>query len=251
LCVILMTLPDKINIALAALTACYVYLTYRLLRVASNTNDTNRNLLKEQFRLSNFPVLNFTTYADKDLNYLKIQNIGNTPSYDLDIWLFITLTDEELTPEMYYDKYVADKNKKYIKFDNIKDSDNWGVSDRGCYPVLTPKASIHIPLNYPPIDEWFFDVLIQYRDVLGNNYYQRLLYKSNHLDGQPYVADEIEPPIPTLIDRIDFTDDKLDLKKLNEAFSWLYESHKASFYSDYLVTGTQVGPSLKWRLMYE
>ncbi|MFZ5978986.1 MAG: hypothetical protein EO766_09330 [Hydrotalea sp. AMD] len=246
-----MTLPDKINIALATLTACYVYLTYRLLRVASKTNDTNRNLLTEQFRLSNFPILNFVSYSEENLNYLKIQNIGNTPSYDIDIWLFLTITDEEITPENYFDTYVPDKNKKYIKFDKIKYSDNWGISDRGCYPVLIPKASIHIPLNYPPVDDWFFDVLIQYRDVLGNNYYQRLLYKSNHLDGQPYVADEIEPPIPTLIERIDFTDEKLDAKKLNEAFAWLYENYKASFYADSLITGLNVGPSLKWKIAYE
>ena len=218
-----MTLMEVIAVStsmlLAILTAIYVILTYRLVRESKRTNDISREAsdrtreaANRQFQLATFPYVHCVATYERDKIILTIQNLGSIPASDVDVLAVASYSEHELQPQKFIDLYVDKEstlNSRLFEGDEF-----YGVYDHMLYYLMPPNIQVKVPLHLPiPTD--FVHVLLQFRDIVGVNYYRLYWFFAQREDHrrQRFQSGSVEPQTIELCDRIVFdTSDNLALK---------------------------------------
>lgn len=248
------------NIVLVIFTGIYVALTYKLTRESKKNNDINVNFYQEQLRLSCTPIITVLIPDQKDDRNISIiiENNGKLPAYDLDIWLISTVYDDDY-PKSKLAKLSKDKtNKKYLKLidkDYLANGEFYGLVDYGVYSVFHGDYMIKLNSAFA-FDIYSLDLLLQYKDHIGNNYYQR--YSLSHSENfNRLIIDNITPSILKTHPRFDLHDIRIDeknkiengkSKNIPKDVEFLYELVKAGVNARLLQNGTVERVESKWEI---
>lgn len=202
------------------------------LKRTADAQESSSKLLTEQIRINNIPYLQFS-FGQVDMdNILIISNNSDNPAYDIDVRLFISIDNSEYTLENFIVDRVKSNDTPKIKFgeNDLLDGMWYYISDRGIYNYFPKGKKIEIPLDYiDPI--LYFEVFIQFRDVLGNNYYQHIHYAINGDSETPYIDNIIEPIVPMVIDRFNFNE---EIKDDDDLFANIMKTNSVSIYANFL-----------------
>ena len=187
---------------LLILTCFYVFLTYRLLNEVKQANESSRDLLEKQLRLSNFPFLYCDLQHDIQAGQtvFTIYNIGNVPTYDIHVSTIGVYTEEGMDIPTFLRTFVHPKYRKYpLSADKVG---YYGVRNSARCSILPFQKSLSIAFVFPtrPIDVY---AMLQYRDILGKNYHQGYCF-SDFEDKGDYRANILEPVEFEPLDRFHF-----------------------------------------------
>ncbi|MGO4710931.1 hypothetical protein AB4Y90_17845, partial [Chryseobacterium sp. 2TAF14] len=201
-------------------------LTRDELKRSANAQEASNKFQNEQIRIANLPILQYETERHDSINYLLIKNESGKIAFDIDIWYYITYFEEDIAKKDFIQDYIKNTSKKYMN-SNLWDNEIWSIAERGVYTSFPNNYSIKIPLE-SPLDINIFDLFIQYRDSLNNNYALRILFDSSYSSSEvPFIIGEFEPKILTLFDRIDVTQESLTRDSVPEIFKPVYDIHKS------------------------
>lgn len=192
------------NIILVALTGFYAWFTYKTLQEVQQENTLYRNTLEKQLRLSTLPHLYCDMHCDVATNRtsLSVYNIGSVPAYDVHVSLIGAYTEEGMDIPSFMRSYVQPRYRKYpLQVDKVG---YYGVRSSIRFSFLPSQKKLEVNLVFPvrPVDVY---AMVQYREILGENYYQ--VYCFSDLDEQgTYRANILEPRASESIERFHFYD---------------------------------------------
>lgn len=249
------------NILLVIFTGIYVALTYKLTRESTKNNDINVTFYQEQLRLACMPLVTVLIPEQKDNRNISIiiENNGKLPAYDLDIWLISTVNNNDY-PKSKLARLTKDKiRKKFLNFINneyLANGEYYGLIDYGFYSVFHADYMIKLNSGFP-FDIYSLDLLLQYRDHIGNNYYQR--YSLSHSENfDRLIIDNVTPNILKTHPRFDLHDKRIDekankiengkSKNIPKEIDFLYELVKAGFSTSLLQNGSVERVESKWEI---
>jgi hypothetical protein len=203
-------------------------------------------MMNEQIRLSNLPFLQYSSKVIRGINSLIIFNESEHPAFDIDIWLFVTENEEDYPHSVFIEKYIKDEHKQNVNLDLIAE-EIWGISERGIYHSFPKSKKIIIPIDYP-IGTGSFEIYVQYRDNLGNNYSQNIWFMSQEDKLNPFRDAIYQPNFPTITNRIDLLDVNLTENDLPEIAKELTELKKATIFGSYLKDSDFKGVEYRWEM---
>lgn len=203
-------------------------------------------MMTEQLRLSNLPFLQYNSKVISDKDCLLIYNESENPAFDIDIWLFITESEEDYKHKQFIENWVSEEIKSKLKIELI-DGQIWGISERGVYHSFPKSKKIIIPIDYV-VGNKTFEIYIQYRDNLGNNYSQSIWFMNQDDILNPFQDAIYKPSIPTVTDRIDLTNENLTKEMLPEIAKELIDLKKASIMGSYLTDNNFNGVEYRWEM---
>ncbi len=206
------------------------------LKRSADAQEFSGRMMNEQLRINNIPFLQYSSQYIGDDECIIISNNSESPAFDIDIWIFMNQINDISPFKDFIDKYVREDSKEFIKFNekDLLDEEVWGISDRGIYNHLPTGSGIKIPIYYP-IDFDYFEVFIQFRDVLNNNYYQLVTFSNSNND-IPFIDDEIKPKVLQVTKRFDFTTFSSEKEKIEDLPEYLQELVKLCNCSIYALT---------------
>lgn len=178
-------------------TGIYVYLTHKLLKVNEANNKTNLDFYREQIRLSSIPLIAVSIPKQSNDFHVRldIENTVNLPAYDLDIWICSMVDNSDYPKKELYQEGVGLINKEYLKrnINNLLvDGELYSLYDRGLYPVLQGNYRIKLGTTFKFLPTTIL-LVIQYKDHLGNNYYQEYIMEFTGSDYRKLIIAEIIP----------------------------------------------------------
>ncbi|WP_054513080.1 hypothetical protein [Chryseobacterium sp. ERMR1:04] len=222
-------------------------LTRDELKRSANAQEESNKFQHEQIRIANLPIFQYETEIHNNVNYLIIKNESGRIAFDVDIWHYITYFEEDIIKKDFIEGYVKNISKKHLNL-NLWDDEIWSISERGIYASFPNNYSIKIPIE-SPLDINIFDIFIQYRDSLNNNYALRILFDRSFSSNEvPFIIGEFEPKILTLFDRIDLTDVALKRETIHEIFKPVYDIHQSSIFVNHLKNKITFGVESRWHL---
>jgi len=185
--------------------------TRKELKRTADAQELTVEMINEQLRLGNLPILNYSSEIQTTLNCFTILNESEKPTFDLDIWIFQPINYREITPKDFIEKFIRESHKQFVNIDafqdNFSDNEVFYLTERGVYNSLSKNKKILIPIDYP-FAKTGFETLIQYRDALGNNYVQTIKFKQNHSVNQPFEISISKPSVPKKSTRLDLINPK-------------------------------------------
>lgn len=249
------------NIILVVFTGIYVALTYKLTRESTKNNNINVDYYREQLRLSCMPIITVFIPDQEDSRNvsINIENIGNLPAYDLDIW-FVSAVHNDDHPKSKLARLSKDKeHKRYLKLINknsLADGEFYGLIDYGAYSVLHGNYMIKLNSVFA-FEPYSLYLLLQYKDHIGNNYYQ--LYSLSHSENfDRLIIDNIKPSTLKTHPRFDLNDIRLDeserkiekgkSKNIPKDVEYLYELVRAGINLGLLQNGNVERVESKWKI---
>lgn len=192
------------NFVLLVITGLYAWFAYRMLKHIQQENQTHKSAIDRQLKISAFPHLYCDMQGSFQTNSVKLElyNVGSIPAYDIHISVIGAYTEEGMDIPSFMRNFVQPRYRKYpLQVDKVG---YYGVRSSLRHAVLPFQKRLAIALMLPmrPVDIY---ALIQFRDVLGGNYYQ--VYCFSDLDDQgSYRANILEPQGSEPIDRLHFYD---------------------------------------------
>jgi hypothetical protein len=195
----------------------------------ANAQEISAKQMTEQIRINNLPYLQYSSFQKSGKNYLIISNESENLAFDIDIWIFITELDFIYPYKQFINEWVDPAQKSYIKIDKLVDDQLWGIAERGIYHVFPRNTKIRIPIDYP-IGSNSFNLFIQFRDSLGNNYGQNIFFNKKQSSNFPFYDSVYEPTVPTISKRVDLSDEKLNESDLPEIAKGLIDLLNASIF---------------------
>ncbi|NJN56851.1 MAG: hypothetical protein HC879_04830 [Leptolyngbyaceae cyanobacterium SL_5_9] len=189
---------------LLVITGFYAWFTHRILRELRQENSLYKTAIEKQLKISAFPHLYCDMQCDIHENGVKLEiyNVGNVPAYDLHISAIGAYTEEGVDIATFLRNYVQPRYRKYpLQSDKVG---YYGIRSSIRCPMLPFQKRLAIALGLPvrPVDIY---VMIQYREILGGNYYQ--VYCFSDLDEKGnYRANILEPQGFEPIERFHFYD---------------------------------------------
>lgn len=189
---------------LLGITAFYAWYTHRILQEMRHESSLYRASLEKQLRVTGFPHIYCDLQPDLQTGSLQLEiyNVGNVPAYDIHISTIGTYTEEAMDIASFMRTYVQPRYRKYpLQVDKVG---YYGVRSSVRFSMLPFQKRLAIALSLPirPVDIY---ALVQYREVLGGNYYQ--VYCFSDLDSKGgYRANIVEPPKLESIERFHFYD---------------------------------------------
>lgn len=149
---------------------------------------------------------------------IKIDNIGIAPAYDIDIIVLGVYSEEYIDLPFFISKYVNNESKKDLKIKKDKEG-FYCVFDRLVYPMFPQKKSVLCKLGFPLRPSTLY-LLLQYRDIQGENYHQLYWYFDNNFNSltiADYRLGALDPVVPANFPRIIYGgDDYLNFKTVNK-----------------------------------
>jgi hypothetical protein len=192
------------NLILLVITGVYAWFTYRMLKQIQQESTVYKSALDRQLKISAYPHL----YCDMQGDFqgegmkLEIYNVGSIPAYDIHLSVIGAYTEESMDIPTFMRNYVQPRHRKYpLQIDKVG---YYGIRSSVRCPILPFQKRLAIALSFPlrPVDIY---VLIQYREILGGNYYQ--VYCFSDLDEKGnYKANILEPPGFEPLERFHFHD---------------------------------------------
>jgi hypothetical protein len=169
--------------------------------------------------------------------FIEISNIGNTSAFDIDVLNVGIYNAEKIEVEEFISKYVKKETELVSRIETSED-DFYGVYDHICYAVIPSRRKVKAIFDFP-IPPFGIYILLQFRDIQGNNYHQlsNVWYRGE----RSYQVTNIEPKTPDVASRVDFnanlvleTDDNSPLPNYMEEF---VQHWGASIPSGYTISG--------------
>lgn len=250
------------NICLVILTCIYVLLTHKLSKQSAKNNIINQSFYQEQIRLSCIPLFSVNTpkqESEFDIE-LYVDNIGSFPAYDLDIWFLSTVNNEDFSRNKLRKFVKGEKNKKeFRKLDSneLAEGDFYALFDRGFYPTLQTSHRIKLKSTFV-LYPYSLDLLIQYKDHIGNNYYQH--YCLSYTDDKKHrlIVDDRRPDIIKPIEKftlikpvIDKVNNEITIEKgdnLPKELDYLYKLIKAGINGETLINEKISAVENRWEI---
>ena len=217
------------------------------LKRTANAQELSISLMNEQIRLNNLPFLQYNSATFNDQECLIISNESEHSAFDIDIWLFITEDISNVDPYKFIEIYGRKEWKEKIKLGPLVDDSLWGLAERGIYHSFPKNKEIIIPINYP-VGYGAFDIYIQYRDCLSNNYSFNIYFRVNGSEKKPFTDAVYNPKVPTITKRIDFTDKEVTEKDLPVVAKGLINLKNASIMTSFLALKQFQSVENKWEM---
>ncbi|WP_127846194.1 hypothetical protein [Psychroflexus aestuariivivens] len=222
------------------------YTREELSRTADAQEQTAK-LMNEQIRLSNLPFLQYNSKIIRGKECLIISNQSDNPIFDVDIWLFITEAEFSYEHKKFIEDWVDERHKENLKIGDLIDDELWAICERGIYHSFPKNKRIIMPIDYP-IGDRAFEIYVQYRDNLGNNYSQSIYFMDKNSNQNPFEDAISKPNIPTVTKRIDLTNKNLTEEMLPEIAKGLVNLKKASIFCSYLKDREKIGVENYWEM---
>ena len=180
--------------------------TRKELERTADAQELTHKMINEQLRLASLPILYYSSELQTPHNCFTILNDSENPAFNVDIWIFQPISYNEITPKAFKESFINEHYKQFVNLDkfqeNSSDNKTFYFSERGVYNLLSKNKKIIIPIDYPFAKTGFY-TLIQYRDVLGNNYVQTIQFKYKPVVTQPFEISIAKPNFPKKSKRID------------------------------------------------
>jgi hypothetical protein len=221
-------------------------LTRNELKRTANAQEKTNKFQYEQIRIANIPIFHYETIKSEEKNYLIISNESGNIAFDLDIWYFITVIEDDITKKDFIDSFVYDSSKEHVN-NNLIHGKFWAIAERGIYTSFARDSRILIPLEYP-IEVHGIDMFIQYRDSLNNNYSLKILFDSTNDERVPYITAEFEPKVLEVTNRVDLTDQDLERESMPEYAKWIFDIYKVSIFTGQIKTIQYSGVESRWSI---
>lgn len=221
--------------------------TRKELKRTANAQEQSAKMMNEQIRLSNLPFLQYHSQVLKGKKCLMISNQSDNPTFDIDIWLFLTELDSSYPLSEFIDDWIKDDHEVKIKPKDLIDGDLYGICERAIYHSFPRNKKIIIPIDYP-IGNGTFEIYVQYRDNLGHNYSQKIYFMGNKYDGNPFQDAISEPNFPTVTERVDFTHENLTEEDVPEIAQDLVNLKNVSIFCSYLKNRDKIGVENFWEM---
>lgn len=191
-------------VILLIITGFYAWFSYKTLRLLQKDSIVYKNALDRQLKIAAFPHLYCDMQGGFQENSLKLElfNVGSIPAYDIHLSVIGAYTEEGMDIPNFMRNYVQPRFRKYpLQVDKVG---YFGVRSSVRCPILPFQKRLAIVLSLPmrPVDIY---ALIQYREILGGNYYQ--VYCFSDLDEKGnYRANILEPAAFEPLERLHFYD---------------------------------------------
>jgi hypothetical protein len=129
---------------------------------------------EQQSVLATYPQIACSARHDGKSIILRIQNAGETLAFDVDVWIFATyVAGDNFTS--FVNSFVKDQYRREVLTALLptleEEDDCFAVSDHIVYFTMPRRRQVDIVLSAPPELPDTFDVFLQFRDVVGRNYY--------------------------------------------------------------------------------
>ncbi len=189
---------------LLGINVFYVWFAYRTLQELRQENNLYRNAIERQLKITAFPHIYCDLQPDFQTGNLQLEvyNVGSVPAYDVHVSIIGTYTGETMDVPTFMRTHVQPRYRKYpLQVDKVG---YYGVRNSIRFAMLPFQKRLAIALTLPirPVDVY---ALVQYREVLGGNYYQ--VYCFSDLDAKGnYRANVLEPSRFEMIERFHFYD---------------------------------------------
>ena len=189
---------------LLMVTAFYAWFTYRILHEIRQENALLRGIFDKQVKIASLPHIYCDLQPDLQVGNLQLEiyNVGNVPAYDIHASVIGTYTEETMDIPSFMRNYIQPRYRKYpLQVDKVG---YYGVRSSIRFAMLPFQKRLAIALSLPmrPVDIY---ALVQYRDILGSNYFQ--VYCFSELDAKGnYRANILEPSKFEQMERFHFYD---------------------------------------------
>jgi hypothetical protein len=201
---------DLATLALIILTGLYVIVTYRLMRAAVEANELGRESFEQQSVLATYPQISCYARHDEKSIILRIQNSGETLAFDVDVWIFAIYSFEGDDFTSFVGTYVKDEYRREVltallpKLEEANDF--FAISDHIVYYTMPRRRQVEIVLSALPLLPNSFDVFLQFRDVVGRNYYAVYWFFQGEDDAAGrYRLGAVQPEALGRVERLDFS----------------------------------------------
>ncbi|NEQ31747.1 MAG: hypothetical protein F6K04_12205 [Leptolyngbya sp. SIO4C5] len=190
------------NLILVGLTGFYAWFVMRLLQQIQQEQAQDRVALTQQLQLTTLPYLYADLRSQTEAQSLVIDlfNMGNVPTYDVLISAIAAYNEETLDIPTFMRTCIQPRHRKYpLQADKVG---YYGIRTSLRLSLLPAQKQIALPFQVQlrPTDVY---VLIQYRELLSNNYYQLYCFSDIDEAGR-YRANLLEPGRPIVLPRIHF-----------------------------------------------
>ncbi len=185
--------------------------------------------------LNLIPALNCSINSQDSKAFLTVANAGGALAFDTDVLAIGIYDEEDIDIPTFFVRYVK---KKHRDTKRIRDTVEgfYGVYDHMYYAMFPSRRKIVAPLEFP--EPFGVHILLQFRDVQGNNYHQLYWFFSDY-DTMPvsWHLSTLAPKVPSLSPRISF-DDELNLKtEDNSSFPEYISKEFAVYWSAAISSG--------------
>ncbi|MGO9147786.1 MAG: hypothetical protein ACLQDF_15620 [Desulfomonilia bacterium] len=199
------------NILLAGLTALYVIVTKRILDTAVAANQQTKVSFRENQRVQVFPQLFCYLNKDDQKQVLILQNPSDNVASDLDLFILGVYSVEDISPDQFVNDFIRQDTD--IEFKIVPtDEGFFTLFHHFTFSFAPPHSQCKVDLSLPISPDAFY-VFLQFRDVLGNNYFRFYWMFSFSKEEGRYRIGDVEPCEAKTCSRIehDFREDKFIL----------------------------------------
>ena len=203
------------NLLLAALTALYVIITKRILDASNTANQQNKDLFLENQRLHLFPHLScHIEKTSDDLNFV-LQNFGDNAGVDVDLLIVASYSEDSVSLKDFTSRHMKRKDGGYPSW-KADEEGFYGLYHHYVYYSVPPHRQVRAPLQFPVVPR-SVSILMQFRDVVGNNYFRVYWMFGEHDADTRYKMGAMQPHRIKTWSRIDFDlrGDQVVLKTTN------------------------------------
>ncbi|APG64560.1 hypothetical protein LPB136_03900 [Tenacibaculum todarodis] len=221
------------------------------LKRTADAQELSNKMMTEQLRINNMPFLQHGTkhqdssFTQKNSDILvlpekfdlNISNRSNNEAYDIDCFLILPINSNKYEPDYFVDNFIKEEYKERARIRINKSiyltsGENYYFTEEIVCDYLPQKKEISISLKDYQIEFDNFNLMIQYRDILNNNYYQMSTFEKNVNYENSYIQTIIEPKIPRVNERFYFASSK---NKIPNEIDFIFERFIHSIPNDWFL----------------
>lgn len=174
-------------------------LTREELKRTANAQEESNKFQMSQLRLSNLPILEYSiTEQDQNILLFTLENTSRFYAFDLQIITCITYKETDLNQKQFLSTNIKNSFKKAdFKF-QIDEDQCWRIKNTQTVTSFSTNKKAELNFRFPN-SYFYFQILVQYRDSLNNNYLQVLHYSKYRKNKISFT--DIHPKTPQPIKR--------------------------------------------------
>ena len=161
------------NFAVAILTSLYLIFTYQLLKESLISGKRTEEYWNTQMRLSVLPCMGINIELINEEIVFSLRNMGKIQALDVEIDILSCYSEEDMKIIEFLKQYQKKENSNFEL--NSNNEGFYSVRSKMIYYIFPPnkevRGNLNIFKNIP-----YYHVLLQFRDIHGNNYCQYYEY---------------------------------------------------------------------------
>ncbi len=220
--------------------------TRKELKRSANAQEITTKLLTEQIRINNIPFLEYKSVNLNKSEYLLIKNLSDNHAFDIDIGLYIMVSNSEYPLNEFVNEQVREDDLSLINIKELIDDEFYCIYERSVYQTFPKNQKIEVPIVFP-VDVNYFHLFIQYRDSLGNNYSQNIFFGNINDSEKTYSQVSTEPIFPKVTPRVDWGQ-PIDKKSLPKFINNILSFKKSEIYVSRLKHKEYQGSEDNWEM---